>query len=164
MQRNCPVWQLTDREPQRELPKTLILGVGKAAPGVDPTRTGVALDPLHDGRGAPFLRSIRTDDPHVDDGSGFLLFMWKALDGLDAIDPVVCSLRRSLPHPETENALHRVKRGLDEVVQIPYLVRVPGYGDAELQSHRETGDQWPDTCRRDSCSDCVFPGFSCALE
>jgi hypothetical protein len=91
--------------------------------------------------------------------------MRKAFHGLDAIDPVVCGLWRSLPCPKAENALHRVERGLDEVVEIPYLVRVPGYGNPELQAHGETGVLRPDACRRDRCPDWAsFQGFSCALE
>lgn len=62
-----------------------------------------------------------------------------------------------LPRPETEDALHSVECGLNEVVQIPYLVGIPGCRDPELQAYGETGILRLDACRGDRCPDCVLP-------
>jgi hypothetical protein len=59
----------------------------------------------------------------------------------------------SLPWPEAENALQRVKCWLDEIIQIPHLVRVLRGGDPELQAYGETGILWLHACRSDRLPD-----------
>jgi hypothetical protein len=59
----------------------------------------------------------------------------------------------SLPWPEAEDAFHRVKCWLDEVVQIPHFVRALRAGDPELQAYGETGILWSHACRSDRLPD-----------
>src|SRR4029077_1484459 len=80
-------------------------------------------------------------------------------DSLQAVDPVVRWLWMSLPWPEAEDAFHRVRCGLDEVVQVPFLVDVLRGGDSELQAYGETGVLWLHACRGDRLPDRVLPGF-----
>jgi len=75
--------------------------------------------------------------------------MRQPFDGLKAIYPVVCGLRWSLPWPGPEDAFHRVKRGLYEIVEVPYLVRVSGHRNPELYAHSETGVLELYLCRGD---------------
>ena len=59
-----------------------------------------------------FAAPRRNDDPHVDGGASWFPLIWQAFDGLDAIDPVVCGLRCTLPWSQAEDAIHRVKRAV----------------------------------------------------
>ena len=46
---------------------------------------------------------------------GWFSLVRQALDGLEAIHPVVCGLHWFFPCPQAADAFHRLKRGLDEV-------------------------------------------------
>lgn len=72
--------------------------------------------------------------------------MCQTFGGLEAINPIVRSLRFALPRSQPEDALHRVERGLNEVVQIPHLVGALRCGDPELQTYGETGIPWLHAC------------------
>jgi hypothetical protein len=79
--------------------------------------------------------------------------MCRAFDSLEAIDLVVRGLRFALPWSQAEDALHRVKRGLNEAVQIPDLVGALRCGDPELQAYGETGILWLHACDCNRCPD-----------
>ena len=92
--------------------------------------------------GSHVERSVRNNYPHIDDRAGWFSLVGQALDGLEAIHPVVCGLHWSFPCLQAEDAFHRVKRELDEVTQVLYFVRVPGRSDPEVHAYGKAGILW----------------------
>jgi hypothetical protein len=105
-----------------------------------------------------FLGSlVRIDDPYIDRCPWGLARPWKALDRLDAVDSVIGRLKCPPPCPCAEDALHCIERGLDEVIQIPDLVRIAGRSKPELQANGETRGLRLRPARNDGRSNSIFP-------
>lgn len=81
----------------------------------------------------------------------------KALAGFQPVNPVVCWLRCPSPVALAENALHRVQRGLDEVIQVPDLIRGARRGEPEIDPDGEPGVLRPDPGGGHRGSNGLFP-------
>jgi hypothetical protein len=99
------------------------------------------------------------DNPYIDRGARQLTRLWQAFAGLQPVHTVIGWLRRTAEGTCPEHTFHGVQSGLDQVVEIPDLVRVTRSSEPEVNLHSE-----PSALRRyasgsDGGSDRIFPGL-----